>query len=72
MSLNIWSIFFACSVLVIGQAIASDSDLLVELDHGGSLMGTSLKSFSGRQIRSFLGVPYAKPPVGELRFKVGI
>lgn len=42
---------------------------------GEPLVKSSLGTFSGRsetfggvQIESFLGIPYAKPPVGELRF----
>ncbi|KAL5279763.1 CES5A.2 family protein [Megaselia abdita] len=63
-----WSIASAFLILF-NNVLASESDLLVKLNHGGSLIGTSLKSSSGRQIRSFLGIPFAKPPVGELRFK---
>ncbi|XP_046396629.1 juvenile hormone esterase-like [Ischnura elegans] len=35
----------------------------------GSVRGTTMTSRSGRTIYSFLGMRYAEPPVGELRFK---
>ncbi|RWS27666.1 carboxylesterase-like protein 1 [Leptotrombidium deliense] len=34
----------------------------------GVLEGTSVK-INGNQVQQFLGVPYAKPPVGPLRFQ---
>lgn len=46
--------------------------LRVKLNDGSRLVGRFLRSISGRGIRAFLGVPYAQPPVGELRFKVGL
>ncbi len=36
----------------------------------GDLVGVVEKSFSGFDYYSFKGVPYAEPPIGELRFKV--
>ncbi|GAB0100707.1 hypothetical protein DMENIID0001_167900 [Sergentomyia squamirostris] len=45
------------------------SELLkVTLPHGGGLIGRYLSSHSGRGIRAFMGVPYAEPPLGPLRF----
>ncbi|KAJ4446940.1 hypothetical protein ANN_13642 [Periplaneta americana] len=40
----------------------------VDLPHG-RLQGHLLLSRKGREIFSFQGIPYAKPPVGELRFQ---
>lgn len=51
-------------------ALTSNRSLIIKLNHGGSLKGIELKTETGRSIRSFLGIPYAKAPVGELRFKV--
>lgn len=48
----------------------TSEDLKVQLPDGGRLVGRYLTSDSGRGIRAFMGVPYAEPPIGELRFKV--
>lgn len=61
-------------ILVIGFfefTIARTSDeLRVTLPNGNKLIGRALRSHGGRSIKAFLGVPYAKPPVGHLRFQV--
>lgn len=36
----------------------------------GELVGKALTNENGKEYFSYTGVPYAKPPVGELRFKV--
>jgi len=36
----------------------------------GVVVGQQKKLASGLEYNSFLGVPYAEPPVGELRFRV--
>lgn len=36
----------------------------------GVVVGQQHKLPSGLQYESFLGVPYAQPPLGELRFRV--
>ena len=47
-----------------------NDDPVVNIPHLGSIRGTILKSaFKQRDILAFRGIPYAKPPVGELRFK---
>ncbi|XP_076686877.1 juvenile hormone esterase-like [Andrena cerasifolii] len=35
----------------------------------GSVRGTVLKTWKGREIFAFLGVPYAEPPIGRFRFR---
>jgi carboxylesterase type B len=57
---------FAVLLTTIIAALADD---LVVLKHG-SLKGHRLTSRKGREIFAFQGIPYAKPPVGEFRFKV--
>lgn len=36
----------------------------------GILKGTTMMSRNGRKFKAFMGVPYAKPPIGLLRFQV--
>lgn len=58
-------------LLFAGFVLGKTSDTLkVQLNHGGVLIGRHLETVKGRHIRSFLGVPFAKPPVDELRFEV--
>lgn len=47
-----------------------EDDLYVHIDQG-VLKGRKFNSvLSGYEYCGFLGIPYAKPPVGELRFQV--
>lgn len=65
-------LFVTLGLFLFCDVIALDDALHVTLSHGGSLVGIKLVSEKSRDIRSFLGVPYAKPPVGSLRFEVMI
>lgn len=49
----------------------TSNDLKVRVDDG-RIIGRYLTSESGRTIRSFMGIPYAKPPVGDLRFRAPV
>jgi hypothetical protein len=40
--------------------------------HQGNMRGITMTSRSGRTFYAFLGIPYAAPPVGALRFKVSV
>uniref|UniRef100_T1GWE1 Carboxylesterase type B domain-containing protein n=1 Tax=Megaselia scalaris TaxID=36166 RepID=T1GWE1_MEGSC len=65
-TLFILSIFLFCEI-VFGFTSKS---LKVKFQHGGVLIGKHKITVNGRHVRAFTGIPYAKPPVGELRFKL--
>ena len=44
--------------------------LIVKTKTGGSIQGIISKSRGGRDFYEWLGIPYAEPPVGELRYAV--
>lgn len=44
----------------------AEDDTLVNISDG-LLKGTIITSRNGRNISAFLGVPYAEPPIGNLR-----
>ncbi|KAK4884208.1 hypothetical protein RN001_000479 [Aquatica leii] len=55
-------------VLAIVEIKSSDNKPLVKTLKG-TVQGRYIKSYGGRIVSAFEGIPYAKPPVGELRFK---
>jgi hypothetical protein len=59
--------FLAIIVEIFGR---TSKELQVTLPDGSALVGRYLTSDSGRGIRAFMGVPYAEPPINDLRFKV--
>jgi carboxylesterase type B len=44
------------------------SELTVEISDG-KILGRYMTSRTGRHVRAFLGIPYAQPPIGDLRFR---
>lgn len=58
-------------IFIINNVNSRTSECLkVKLPNYGTVVGRYLVSHDGRGIRAFMGVPYANPPVGDLRFKV--
>ena len=57
-----------CALLSISLSVFCDEDI-IQLQQG-HLRGHRLTTRKGREIFAFQGIPYAQPPVGELRFKV--
>lgn len=62
-------LLFVTFVFGIGAIKADDSDPVVCIAERGCVRG---KAFKGnlKEFEGFLGIPYAKPPVNELRLKV--
>ena len=42
---------------------------IVELEDG-TIRGFVIQSFGGKDVLAFQGIPFAQPPVGNLRFRV--
>lgn len=62
-------VVLACGFFKSITARTSD-ELRITLPNGNKLVGRALRSHDGRTIKAFMGIPYAKPPIGDLRFKV--
>jgi len=63
------SILFAIYLVKIMRTICCGSSTPKVLSKCGEIKGSRLKSQGGETIYSFRGIPYAKPPTGNLRFK---
>lgn len=50
-------------------SICAISNPIVNIKNG-TLEGSLMKSRKGREFAAFRGIPYALPPLGELRFEV--
>lgn len=63
-------IFTLALVLIVLCNARTSEKLKVQLTDGSRIVGRHLTSLTGRGIRAFMGVPYAEPPINELRFRV--
>lgn len=68
-SINYFPSVFGFSIIVItSYARPNNCDLPKATIPQGILRGITLETHRGRSISAFLGVPYAQPPTGNLRF----
>lgn len=51
--------------------MSSTVDVLADTQYG-QVRGRKIVSALGEEYLSFYGIPYATPPVGQLRFKVSV
>lgn len=61
-------LIFIDSIIVVAST-AIDSDFKVTIN-AGTLKGHLLKTANEREFIGFEGIPYAQPPIGNLRFEV--
>ncbi|XP_037955937.1 venom carboxylesterase-6-like [Teleopsis dalmanni] len=54
---------------IIINSLAEETDLRVCIPNLGCLQGTYLFGFQIEKFEAFMGIPYAKPPVGKLRLQ---
>lgn len=57
-----------CLIGCLSTCLSSDAPK-VRIDYG-EIAGGYEYTYNGRRLYSFLGIPYAKPPVLDYRFKV--
>uniref|UniRef100_A0A6P7G1C2 Carboxylic ester hydrolase n=1 Tax=Diabrotica virgifera virgifera TaxID=50390 RepID=A0A6P7G1C2_DIAVI len=55
--------------MVLLEVFTEEVGPIVTLDNGGKIQGRVLSSHNGKKYSAFQEVPYAAPPVGNLRFK---
>jgi hypothetical protein len=59
-------------LILVGGARLDESIDPVVTTRQGNMRGVTMTSRNGRTFYAFLGIPYAAPPVGALRFKVSL
>lgn len=64
----ILKLVFSCRLLLIVVSSAWASDPIVR-SPAGTFLGSSLTAWNGQVYNAFRGIPFAKPPVRDLRFQ---
>lgn len=70
--LKLSAIFGILGVICSTTAVSQNSPGPLVNTINGAVQGSYMLSRDGKKIRSFRGIPYAQPPVGDLRFKVRV
>jgi hypothetical protein len=57
-------------LIVLLKLVAAASQNPVVCSESGCVRGKLMPGYQTKAFEAFLGIPFAKPPVGELRFQV--
>lgn len=77
---SMWWVVLACTQLHVAaraahvhhhrhRTTATTADPLIVHTTKGPIRGVTLQAANGKLVDAFLGIPYAKPPLGKLRFR---
>lgn len=66
--MDVWLLLFVYCLKLVSDVRAYDK-VLVNIDDG-PVLGDVIVLNTGVKINTFLGIPYAEPPTGSLRWKV--
>ena len=64
-------VFLFIFLLALHTSLAQLEDVTVSTVYG-DVVGQAVPTAAGKTINTFLGVPFALPPVGDLRFTVSM
>ena len=57
--------------LMVGLGLGqSAQQFTINIPSLGQIRGSQMTSASGKNFHAFRGIPYAEPPIGDLRFRV--
>ena len=50
--------------------LCNSQEVVIDVKPLGQVRGSKMSTVSDREFYAFRGIPYAEPPIGDLRFKV--
>ena len=61
-------VFAFASFLVLYPAVADTAEAPIVTYKDGSVQGNAVEITPGKSVHQFLGLPFAEPPIGKIRF----
>lgn len=69
-SMRLVTLVVVVALMAAAAAATAANDPPIVDTEGGRVSGIIEETLKGREFNSFYGIPFAQPPVGDLRFKV--